>query len=439
MFARIAEPGACKTRLIPALGAEGAAALQQELTRRALEMAGRLAGGRGVEVEVRYAGADPDRLPWPAGLKRWCRTQVGEGLGERLREAVGGAFVEGARRVVVIGTDCPELDDTRLAQAFDALATKDAVVGPAADGGYYLLGLSADCPEVFERIDWGSDQVGRQTRERLHGQGRRVERLGELSDVDHPEDLLACRRVGGALGEVLRGTAEKWTCPLLSVVIPALQEEGALPRTLERLRGVPGVEVVVADGGSSDRTGEIAREFGARVVACRRGRGRQLNAGAAFASGETLLFLHADALLPEGFVEQVTAVLATGAIAGAFRLRIENAGLGLRAVAWGANARSRFLQLPYGDQGLFLRTSDFLRVGGFPQWPLMEDYEFCRRLKRLGRIALAPGEITVSNRRWKQLGVLRTTLLNQVCVAGFRAGVSPERLARWYAARRRPS
>jgi hypothetical protein len=222
---------------------------------------------------------------------------------------------------------------------------------------------------------------------------------------------------------------------LLSVVVPTLNEELRIEQTLGRVIGDPDVEVIVADGGSHDATTDIARRMGATVVSANAGRGRQMNAGAAVSSGDTLLFLHADTLVPAAFHASIRSTLDRGAIAGAFKLRIDSDRWGLRWIERGVDIRSRYLQRPYGDQGIFVSSESFFRLGGFPNWPLMEDYEFCRRLRKHGKIALAPSRVTTSARRWSKLGLWRTTLLNQVCVAGFCLGVSPERLAQWYRTR----
>ncbi|MDB5338718.1 MAG: hypothetical protein JWN70_4337 [Planctomycetaceae bacterium] len=428
VFARFPEAGQTKTRLIPALGPERSAQLQAALTRRTLHVTRQLCLDRACDVEVRFAGGDVSRMCSQFGADLQYTGQQGNGLGERLEDAVSAAFLAGTKRVVVIGTDCPELDATILGEAFKGLSHADVVLGPAMDGGYYLIGLNANRPELFRGIDWSTENVLRQTLQRVRQVGCSVRQLRPLSDVDHPEDLLACRRVPGAFSEVLPALQRG----LLSIIIPTLNEERGIQQTLERLAGLNNVEVIVADGGSSDATVDIVRQMGIRVVPVGRGRGRQMNAGAGLARGEVLLFLHADTKLPAGFPEHVWSTLDRGAIAGAFRLRLDHPHSGLRWIEWGANLRSQYRQLPYGDQGLFVRAALFHRIGGFPHWPLMEDYELCRRLRKQGRIRLAPAAVTSSARRWLKFGLCRTTLMNQICIAGFRMGVSPERLARWY-------
>jgi rSAM/selenodomain-associated transferase 2 len=220
---------------------------------------------------------------------------------------------------------------------------------------------------------------------------------------------------------------------VISVIIPTLNEERLLPATLDRLSGVEGCEVIVSDGGSNDATGDIAKKHDCRLVYGSPGRGRQMNAGAALARGRILLFLHADTMLPENFVDKVeNALLVHGVVGGAFSLRIAGDRWSLATIAFFANLRSRLLQLPYGDQALFTEARTFHSLGGFPELPIMEDAVFVRRLSGLGRILILPDAAITSARRWEHLGVLRTTLINQLILIGYGCGVSPSTLVGWY-------
>ena len=229
--------------------------------------------------------------------------------------------------------------------------------------------------------------------------------------------------------------------PLLSVVVPALDEAATLPALLDALRGGLRLahEVVVADGGSADATRELARAAGARVVEAPRGRGRQLAAGADAALGDALWFLHADAR-PDAALLAGVAALAAGHATGrpltaawAGRLAIDAPGPALRAVAAGANLRARVLGLPYGDQGLLVSRAHYRAAGGFPAWPLMEDVALVRALRATGvPVRLLDGHVIVSARRWQRDGVVRRTLGNWRLLARFLAGADPEALARRY-------
>ncbi|WP_017298885.1 TIGR04283 family arsenosugar biosynthesis glycosyltransferase [Nodosilinea nodulosa] len=230
-----------------------------------------------------------------------------------------------------------------------------------------------------------------------------------------------------------RWAGAEWQTPTITIVIPALNEAGQLPAVLGAICAAAPVEVVVVDGGSTDGTAEVAQARGARVVKSTPGRSRQQNQGARVAKGSILLFLHADTRPPEGFDQAIRQILAQpGVVAGAFTLAIDSPRRGLRWVEWGVKVRSRLLQMPYGDQGIFLRAETFHRLGGFPDLPMMEDFELVRRLRKLGRVAIAPAAVVTSDRRWRRLGILRTTLANQVMVIGYLLGVNPHWLAQWY-------
>jgi rSAM/selenodomain-associated transferase 2 len=227
--------------------------------------------------------------------------------------------------------------------------------------------------------------------------------------------------------------------PFLSVVIPVYNEVEEVPATLAALGWVAGREVIVVDGGSSDGTAEAAARFQVRVILSDRGRAAQMNAGAAAAGGRILLFLHADTRLPPCFEPHVCRALAQpGVVAGAFRLRFD-AGSSplLKVIACTANWRARVMQMPFGDQAIFLAADLFKRIGGFADLPIMEDLELVGRLKKRGRIAILDLPATTSARRYRVVGPLRRTLINKVAFLGYFIRVSPERIARWYERRLR--
>lgn len=418
-------PGSVKTRLIPALGAERACTVHRDLVAQTQAAVAEFLINEGTEVEYRVAGA-PDDAAARAWLGRGSPIRPqGEGdLGARLERAVAAALAEGIAAVVVIGGDCPALHADHLAAAFASLQRHDLVLGPATDGGYYLIGLRRLEPALFRDIAWGGPEVRTQTLAAARSAAMTVDLLEPLSDVDLPSDLPGWARTASARA---RGRGR------ISVIIPALNEARNLPATLgAAFAGAPH-EVIVADGGSGDETIAVARAQGAVVIGAPRGRARQLNAGAAIATGEILLFVHADTRLPADYPGHLYATLARpDVVAGAFAFALDADIPGRRWIEWGTNRRASQRELPYGDQGLFLTREQFDRAGGFPDLPLLEDYVLVRQLRRQGRIALAPAAVITSARRWQQRGVSRTLLLNQAILAGYHLGISPTRLARWY-------
>jgi rSAM/selenodomain-associated transferase 2 len=219
----------------------------------------------------------------------------------------------------------------------------------------------------------------------------------------------------------------------ISIIIPTLNEAENIKEAIATTQPGINIEVIVVDGGSDDDTVAIAQSLGVKVISSSPGRGVQMNAGAVAATGDILLFLHADTRLPIGFDEMVrTALQQPGNVAGAFNLRIDASLLSLRWVELGVNLRSHFYQMPYGDQAIFLTKAVFQQIGGFPELPIMEDFELIRRLKRIGRIVTIPTPVVTSARRWLQKGVFKTTLLNQIVIIAYLLGVSPERICSWY-------
>ena len=219
----------------------------------------------------------------------------------------------------------------------------------------------------------------------------------------------------------------------ISIIIPTLNEAETVGTLLSQLQGLAGVEVIVVDGTSHDETAAVVEKSGAKLIQTSADRALQLNKGAEAAQGDILLFLHSDTKLAPGFVEQVRDTLdQPGVSAGAFRLSINGQGFGLRVIEWLVNFRSKVLQMPYGDQGIFVSSDMFFSVGAFPLQAIMEDFELMRRLKKRGKVKILPLHATTSARRWERLGILRTTAMNQAIIIGYLFGVSPKKLAGWY-------
>lgn len=219
----------------------------------------------------------------------------------------------------------------------------------------------------------------------------------------------------------------------LSIIIPVLNEESYLPQCLSVIPQNSNIEIIVIDGGSRDKSITIAKQYGCTTETVLGGRSRQLQRGAQRAQGNNLLFLHGDSVPPKGFDSVIRETLEQQNVScGAFSLSIDEESFKYKLVSWGANFRSRWSHLPYGDQGLFMRKSTYQKAGGFPTMPIMEDYVFVRNIAQFGKIITSPEKLVTSARRWKNMGVIRATLINQAIVIAYNIGVSPEKLCKLY-------
>ena len=256
IFTRYPEPGATKTRLIPLLGPEGAAKLQRQMTEHLLSKISRLARTRPLAVEIRFAGGDVRLMRNWLGADFLYAAQGDGELDQRMTIALTAAFDAGANAAVLIGTDIPGITAEIIERAFDALRRNDAVFGPAADGGYYLVGLRERVPRralptLFAGLPWGTNRVLALSLERATELALSVALLDDLEDVDRPDDLVVWERIAG---------------PRISVVIPTLNEAANISETVRRAQNATNVEVIVVDGGSCDGTTEIAGRLGALVL-----------------------------------------------------------------------------------------------------------------------------------------------------------------------------
>ena len=220
----------------------------------------------------------------------------------------------------------------------------------------------------------------------------------------------------------------------ISVVIPTLNEAATIAGTLRGLAGQGVDEVIVVDAASPDGTAELARSEGVLVIDSSPGRGVQQNRGAGAASGDVLVFLHADCRLDDGAITALRRFLGRHpqVSAGCFRMRVEAEHPLYRCIELAAHLRAGLWGIPYGDQGIFVRRRLFDEIGGFPEVPLMEDVGLAIRLRRHGRLAVVPTRIFVSPRRWVRHGILGQTVRNWALTAAAAVGVPLSTLARFY-------
>ena len=419
IFSRYPVPGKTKTRLIPVLGPVGAADVHRKLAENIIEEGKRVQEQEGVALEICYTGGEIDQMQtWLGNHLKYGEQEEGD-LGARMFSAIRRSLNEGSRKVVLIGTDIPGQVSDHIKTAFNALNEKDVVIGPATDGGYWLIGIKNPW-NIFEGISWGKETVLRQTLELAEKKGVTVSLLAPIDDIDTVDDLSQHYPHGD------------WKNPYLSVVIPVFNEEERLERVIDRVKNVD-TEIIVVDGGSYDLTVKLAEKLGVKVFKSPKGRSLQMNTGAFASNGNNLLFLHADTIVPENYPYFIfNALLDKKPVIGAFRFKTDMDNALMRFIEYAANLRSRYLKLPYGDQGIFITKADFNRAGGYPKVPVAEDIFLIRNLKKFARIKTIPEYSVTSARRWRRHGFLKTTFVNVVIFFGCYLGIKPERLYALY-------
>lgn len=362
--------------------------------------------GKNRHLRVCIEGGTPiECKSWLGDKTLDCREQAPGDLGIRMETAAREAFQKGAKKILIIGTDCPTINEATLATAEQALDSKDLVYIPALDGGYVLIGMSKLVPEVFRDIPWGGNEVLERSIAAASAAGAEVFLLDPLPDVDLPEDLPNAEEALHAGSTV-------------SVIIPTYHEETRIASLLRMVGESYPHEIIVADGGSTDRTVSIATGAGATVINSAKGRAIQMNSGARAATGEFLLFLHADTSPPENFPKIILHTLQKpNTAAGAFTFRLAGEFSASSLIEKLVALRCSFARKPYGDQGIFVRRSLFEATGGFPEVPVMEDLDLIRSLTKFGAIHIAKEAALTSPRRWEEGGLVRTFLRHQLMLA----------------------
>ena len=408
IFLRYPDAGKVKRRLSEEIGSERAAEVYEKLIRRTLGVAGDFKRwAPETRVVLFYTPQDPVeklknkfRGPW-----EFC-PQQGEHLGERMANALRAAFATGANKAVLIGTDLADIEATDIEGAFRNIGEKAAVLGPAADGGFYLIGTDRPIGAPLHFNTWGTGEVFSRTARELEAGGFRIHLAAERHDVD-------CKRDWDRMGSDFLFAGS------VSIIIPTLAEAHKLSPLLLYLESSlwPGDEIVVVQGGAFDKVSLRRISPSLAVVRSPKGRGLQQNAGAILSRGTILFFLHDDSVPPPEFPYLIRrACRDYHAALGCFKLRFLPSNRALGLIASWANLRTALFKLPYGDQGLFCRREVFERVGGFGRSYLMEDVDLVGKFRKMGQggsaISILPVPVYSSPDRYLHKGIIKASLLN---------------------------
>jgi len=222
------------------------------------------------------------------------------------------------------------------------------------------------------------------------------------------------------------------SCDMVSCIIPVYNEEKLIGSTLDNLSRFEGLEIIVVDGGSSDRSRDVINTYPVTSISSPKGRSHQMNVGAAVAKGSILLFLHADCILEPGALEAVSEAIGQGSIGGCFTQEINGRNIFYRSIEFSGNIRAKIAKVFYGDQGIFVRKDAFLKIGGFDSVVLFEDVIFSRKLKKVGKVCVLNSKVYAEPRRWKTQGIVKATLINWLVTVGFISGIPTKILSKIY-------
>lgn len=433
VFTRIPIPGQTKTRMMPYLSPAECAGLHKCFLK---DIAAECHKSR-KDIFVFYTPEGKQQSLFPIfGLWAVYRPQQGDDLGSRMYQAIAEVLSAGYDSCVLFGTDIPEIKAGGLELAFGKLKKCDVVFGPAGDGGYYLVGMKQPRQEVFREQSYGHGSVLADTVAGLKECGMRIGYVKQLEDMDRPVDLqkLYLRLKSG------KKLADSHTGRFLlrhlkiSVIIPIYNEEktiGSIQRQLADLKDH--CEVIFADGGSTDRTmAKISPSF--KVIKTPKGRAQQMNAGARESSGDILFFLHCDSRLPVDSLTQIRRVMMNYQVGG-FGIAFHSRNFFMMTNRIISNHRMKCRGIIFGDQGMFIDRKLFFDLGGFPDLPIMEDYQFSLNLRQKGiRIGMTGQRIYTSDRRYPRgtIPKLRVMWQMEMLRRMYRCGMPVERIARLY-------
>lgn len=424
IFMKYPEPGRVKTRLSKSIGREQACNIYQKLVRRTL----------GMVSDFRHANSETDLFLFyypsesEAQLRKaypgpWMFTpQISGHLGEKMANAFNHIFTKGYGQAVLIGTDIVDIMTSDIADAFHALNENQAVLGPAQDGGFYLIGLSSINNEIFNFPSWSTPSVFERTFNCFNASAHRVRTLDRRHDIDEKKDLIYLNRNPLFQDQI-------------SIIIPYLSGTKQLAHLVDCLEAQlwPGDEIVLVKGNGSSGWGTKNISPHTRLIFAPKGRGNQLNHGAKAAQCNILWFLHIDSAPPHNFGYHIRKLTFTqDTVMGCFELRFRPSSIYLNLISKWSALRTKRFKLPYGDQGFFCTRGIFDKAGGFKKQFLMEDVDFVRNCKKMGKLLILPQPIHSSPQRYLRKGVLRASLQNHFLILLYFVGVSDERLYKFY-------
>lgn len=400
LFTRAPVPGQTKTRLMPMISAQGCARLHRCFLSDIEKECRRVKA----DLYICYTPKDRQNLLYPVfhpGPYHYM-PQKGDGLGGRMYRAIRDVLGKGYDSCLLLGTDIPELRAEYVERAFSILEHRDLVLGPTRDGGYYLIGMKVPYEKVFEVKGYGQGSVLSDTVAGLKEAGLTAGFTEPLWDMDTWEDLAGYRRrmrTDRRLQSTDTGRYLAKTCTI-SVIVPIYNEEKtilSIQDQLEPLRGK--CEILLVDGGSTDRTLEFIRPH-FKVIHSKKGRALQMNAGAMKSRGDILFFLHCDSELPQRPLAHIRRVMRDHE-AGCFGIAFHSWNFFMFTCRVISNHRVKDRKVMFGDQGIFVDRGLFFDAGMFPEIPVMEDYQFSLTLKEMGvRLGMAGRRIYTSHRRF---------------------------------------
>ncbi|MEL3904200.1 MAG: TIGR04283 family arsenosugar biosynthesis glycosyltransferase [Treponemataceae bacterium] len=432
IFTRVPIPHKTKTRLMPVYTPEECAALHSAFLRDIYTAAKKT----NKTIFVFYTPDDAVQLLAEC-LGTWENFFVQEGadLGARMLHAIQTVLQRGFSSCVLIGSDIPEMSAEIVQLAFSALDKSDIVLCPVSDGGYCLIGMKKIIREAFDIPQYGTATVLENTVRALKEVNYTVSVLPVLHDIDTLQDMLDLMTRLKQDPSIPCTHTRKYlnAHKKISVIIPIYNEAEQIIKLQHELKKLSDCEIIFADGGSTDNTlSLIEKQY--TVIQTKKGRAFQMNEGARQSSGAILFFLHADSMLPRNAAEKIRTSVQRYRF-GCFRISFTTRNLFFTVCAFMSNVRARVLKIPFGDQGIFVERNVFFESGGFPELPIMEDYQFSRNMKRKKeKLGVAKATIITSARRYGNsfLSQMRTARQMFYLQFLYRRGKNIEEIAAQY-------